>query len=276
MHSTWSWPRRLRRSRPSDPIRDSRQRNSMPTISGTRLSNAVRIIHEWVGETKGDQFSWIARSIGDVDGDRVSDVVTSAPSFGANGQPAGRGRVYVYSGKTARLVWQYTGDSAENVGTGLEGAGDVDRDGVNDVVAGAPGSGRAYVLSGRNGSVLHTLKGTAAERFGSSSAGAGDQDGDGHADVVVGAPGSNANGQGSGQRLRLFGEDRRPDREARWRTGRRRFRQHRRGPENGAGNSGARRRAVSRRDDSAAACTSSATYARPPAWSWIPTRPVRR
>ena len=158
----------------------------------------VRIIHEWAGETKGDQFSWIARSIGDVDGDRVSDVVTSAPSFGANGQPAGRGRVYVYSGKTARLVWQYTGDSAENVGTGLEGAGDVDRDGVNDVVAGAPGSGRAYVLSGRNGAVLHTLKGVAAERFGSSSSGAGDQDGDGHSDVVIGAPGSNANGQGSG------------------------------------------------------------------------------
>jgi hypothetical protein len=158
----------------------------------------VRIIHEWVGETKGDQFSWIARSIGDVDGDRVSDVVTSAPTYGANGQPVGRGRVYVYSGKTARLVWQYTGDSAENVGTGLEGAGDVDRDGVNDVVAGAPGSGRAYVLSGRNGAVLHTLQGIAAERFGSSSAGAGDQDGDGHADVVIGAPGSNANGQGSG------------------------------------------------------------------------------
>lgn len=158
----------------------------------------VRIIHEWTGETKGDQFSWIARSIGDVDGDRVSDVVTSAPTFGANGQPAGRGRVYVYSGKTARLLWQYTGDSAESVGTGLEGAGDVDRDGVNDVVAGAPGSGRAYVLSGRDGAVLHTLKGIAAERFGNSGSGAGDQDGDGHADVVVGAPGSSANGQGSG------------------------------------------------------------------------------
>ena len=28
----------------------------------------VRIIHEFVGETKGDQFGWIARRLGDVDG----------------------------------------------------------------------------------------------------------------------------------------------------------------------------------------------------------------
>jgi hypothetical protein len=166
----------------------------------------VRIIHEWTGETKGDQFSWIARAIGDVDGDRVSDVVSSAPTYGANGQPAGRGRVYVYSGKTARLLWQYTGEAGENVGTGLEGAGDVDKDGINDVVAGAPGSGSAYVLSGRNGAVLHKLQGVAAERFGATSAGAGDQDGDGHADIVVGAPGSNANGQGSGSAFVFSGK----------------------------------------------------------------------
>ena len=44
----------------------------------------VRIIHEWRAETKGDQFGWIARGIGDVDGDKVSDVVTSATTFGAN------------------------------------------------------------------------------------------------------------------------------------------------------------------------------------------------
>ena len=158
----------------------------------------VRIIHEWVGETKGDQYSWIARAIGDVDGDRVNDVVTSAPTYGAAGQPTGRGRVYLYSGRSGKLLWLYTGEAGENVGIGLEGAGDVNRDGVADVIAGAPGSGRAYVLSGANGAVLHRLQGTTAEGFGSSSASAGDQDGDGHADVVIGAPASNANGQGSG------------------------------------------------------------------------------
>lgn len=158
----------------------------------------VRIIHEWVGETKGDQFSWIARSIGDVDGDRVRDVVTSAPTYGAAGQPSGKGRIYLYSGRSGSLLWQYTGQPGENVGIGLEGAGDVNRDGIDDVVAGAPGSGHAYVLSGKDGSVLHRFQGTSAEAFGNSAAGAGDQDGDGHADIVIGAPSSNANGQGSG------------------------------------------------------------------------------
>lgn len=159
----------------------------------------VRVIHEWVGETKGDQFSWIARGIGDVDGDKVTDIVTSAPTYGAAGQSVGRGRVYVYSGRSGKLLWQRTGEAGETLGIGLEGAGDVNRDGIGDVVAGAPGSGRAWVFSGADGATLHSLQGTAAESFGNSSAGAGDLDGDGHADIIVGAPASNVKGQGSGR-----------------------------------------------------------------------------
>ena len=40
----------------------------------------VKIIREWDGEAANDQFGWIARNMGDVDGDGVSDVVTSAPT----------------------------------------------------------------------------------------------------------------------------------------------------------------------------------------------------
>jgi hypothetical protein len=36
----------------------------------------VKIIREWDGEKGNDQFGWIARNIGDVDGDGVPDVVT--------------------------------------------------------------------------------------------------------------------------------------------------------------------------------------------------------
>ena len=158
----------------------------------------VRVIHEWVAESKGDQFSWIARNIGDVDGDRVNDIVTSAPTYGAGTQPTGRGRVYLYSGRSGKLVWQFTGDSGESVGVGLESAGDVNRDGVADVVAGAPGSGRAYLLNGKDGNVLHRLNGPPNEAFGTSAGGAGDVDGDEHGDVAIGAPGGSSHGQGSG------------------------------------------------------------------------------
>src|SRR5450432_1649343 len=50
---------------------------------------------EWRGEAANDQFGWIARNIGDVDGDGIADVVTSAPTHGAGGSNAGK--IYVYS-----------------------------------------------------------------------------------------------------------------------------------------------------------------------------------
>ncbi len=165
----------------------------------------VRVLHEFVGETRGDQFSWIARGLGDVDGDGVSDVVTSAPTYRARSSASStpsspRGRVYVYSGKTGRLLWTQTGAPGDNLGTGLEGAGDVNGDGAGDVIAGAPGGNRAYVYSGRDGRVLHTLTGRdAGEGFGRSVSGVGDQDGDGVPDLLIGAPSSNAFAAGAGR-----------------------------------------------------------------------------
>lgn len=165
----------------------------------------AKIIHEWVGETKGDQFSWIARGIGDADGDKVSDVATSAPTYGANGQATGPGRVYVYSGRSGKLLWAKTGADNEDLGIGIEGAGDVNHDGIADVIAGAPGSSRAYVYSGRDGRLLLTLAPDSAnEGFGGSVSGAGDQNGDGFADVIVGASGA---GQGAGRAYLFSGKD---------------------------------------------------------------------
>lgn len=170
----------------------------------------VTVLHEWRAESKGDQFSWIARAFGDVDGDQVKDIVTSAPTYGAQGQAAGPGRVYVYSGKSGKLLWQQTGTSpTANLGMGLEGAGDVNADGIPDVIAGAPGLNRAFVYSGKDGQVLRELRSgvTENESFGSSTSGAGDQNGDGYADLIVGAPGNNAAGAGAGRVYVFSGKD---------------------------------------------------------------------
>ncbi len=167
----------------------------------------VKILHEWTGENKNDQFGWIARSIGDVDGDKVKDLVTSAPTFQVStptgGQPAGR--VYVYAGKGGKLLWTQTGQPGENLGQVVEGAGDVNGDRIPDVIAGSSNSNKAYIYSGKDGKVLLTLTGKEpTEAFGSTVNHAGDQNGDGYADVLVGAPG---NAQTMGKAYLYSGKD---------------------------------------------------------------------
>ena len=157
----------------------------------------VRVIREWDGESANDQFGWIARNIGDVDGDGIADVVTSAPTAGS-GTTAAAGRIYVYSTKTGSRLWSADGDAAQDqLGTGVEAAGDTNHDGIPDVIASAPGGGYAKIYSGRDGRVLQTLHAEdKADAYGTHASGVGDVDKDGCDDVIVGAPGA---GKGVGR-----------------------------------------------------------------------------
>jgi hypothetical protein len=166
----------------------------------------VKVLREWDGEAAGDQFGWIARVIGDVDHDGVNDFVTSAPTKNIHGENAGR--VYVYSGRSGALLWSHDGAPGDQLGSGIEGAGDTDADGVADVVASAPAIDSAYVYSGRDGRVLLSLHGEArGDNFGEHVASAGDVDGDGHADIIVGAPNAGAGGKDAGRAYVFSGKD---------------------------------------------------------------------
>jgi len=166
----------------------------------------VKIIREWDGEAANDQFGWIARNLGDVDGDGVPDVVTSAPTNSAGGESAGR--IYVFSTKSGKLLWTADGKAGDQLGTGVEAAGDTNGDGIPDVIASAPGGGYAKVFSGRDGRVLLTLKAeNPDDSFGRHATGVGDADHDGFTDVLVGAPDNNAGGSKAGRAYLYSGRD---------------------------------------------------------------------
>jgi hypothetical protein len=171
---------------------DSRYAPLLPTAKdfADPFVEPTRILREWDGESAGDQFGWIARNIGDVDGDGVPDIVTSAPTKAINGENAGR--IYVYSTKSGKLLWSADGAPGDQLGLGIEAAGDINHDGIPDVIASSPFGGYAKVYSGRGGHVLLTLKGASpSDQFGRHVSTAGDVDHDGYADVIVGAPGAN-------------------------------------------------------------------------------------
>ncbi|MEM1451186.1 MAG: integrin alpha [Planctomycetota bacterium] len=134
--------------------------------------------------------------VGDIDADGVPDFAVGAPNH-SSVAPFG-GRVYLVSGPSGTVLRTLDGTLQNtSLGSDLANAGDLDGDGVDDLIVGAPGDrlfhggpslGSARVYSGASGALLHTFYGDGNFWvWGSSVAAAGDVDGDGSPDVVVGS-----------------------------------------------------------------------------------------
>lgn len=148
--------------------------------------------------------------IGDVNGDGSPDLVVGAPGTSAAGELQ-QGRAFVFSGADASLLRTLDlpiPNSGAQLGSAVAGAGDVNGDGVPDLLVGAPrrdlagvdgsSQGQAFVFSGTDASVLLTLDTPTPDSlagFGEVVAGIGDVDGDGAPDFLVGAPGQDVGGR---------------------------------------------------------------------------------
>jgi hypothetical protein len=146
------------------------------------------------GPTSGSSFGSSLAALGGVDGDGRGDLAIGAPLANAPGA-VGCGSVRVVSGVSGATLHQFRGDSpGDHMGWSVGCAGDLDHDGVPDVIGGAiddddlgESTGSARVWSGATGAVIHTFIGdTLRELFGYSVDGGRDVDGDGTCDVVVG------------------------------------------------------------------------------------------
>lgn len=186
------------------------------------------------GAKEGDYSGKSVHGLGDVNDDGIDDVVIGARS--ANNRI---GQSYVVFGREKSQQWPATinladlnggngftinGRAVSDSGYAVSGAGDVNDDGISDIIIGAPYTGnsvgQSYIvfgseepwdavinlsnLNGTNGFFINGIH--PSDSSGCSVSGAGDVNGDGVDDILIGAYRANKN---AGQGYVIFGEKRR-------------------------------------------------------------------
>ncbi len=172
------------------------------------------LLHQFDGVSAFDYFGQSVAGAGDVDSDGFDDLIVGAWQADPGGTFQA-GSAYVYSGQSGALLYQFDGAAtADRLGHSVDGAGDVDSDGFDDVVVGIYGNdpgaltdaGSVVIYSGQTGALIHQVDGLAAsDFFGWSVAGAGDVSNNGFADLVVGAPQADPDGKTAAGSASVFG-----------------------------------------------------------------------
>lgn len=133
-------------------------------------------------------YGYLITVVGDVDLDGRDDVAVSDPGWGGT-----RGRVSIYrsSGLPALTLDGPAPVFSDSFGTAVESAGDLNLDGIPDLVIGHPalGGGAVYLVSGADGNVLLTMTAPSAQtEFGISVSAFSDITADGVGEILVGIP----------------------------------------------------------------------------------------
>ncbi len=207
------------------------QSNPLLQISDLDGTNGFELL----SETKDGFFGTSVSNAGDINEDGVDDLITCAPgadscyvvygSSNANAFPASF-NVSSLDGSNGFRIYNSRFFESGGMGGVVASAGDVNNDGLDDVLIGAPGgdggalnTGVTFVVFGNENGFgdqfnLATLDGTnglklfgvaAYDISGFSLNGLGDINGDDIDDFVIGAPSADVNGEHSGSAYVIFG-----------------------------------------------------------------------
>lgn len=130
------------------------------SINGLGSGQTARVVFGIASGTPTTSSAAVAASpsvvsgLGDVDGDGRADVAVASPTAA--------GTVIAYRGVASRaifsvsnILWTLTGSgSTSSFGAAVIGPGDMDGDGLSDVVVGSPGTLETYVYAGNTGSLI--------------------------------------------------------------------------------------------------------------------------
>ena len=189
--------------------------------------------YEFIGENQGDYSGSSVSNAGDIDGDGLSDLLIGASGANANDDGGVRaGKTYLILGASlgssstidlSQADYIFIGESgSDSLGHSVSNAGDIDGDGLDDILIGAPhndegggDAGQTYLFLGSslgpNGGLYlsqadYVFTGeNQGDASGYSVSNAGDVDGDGLSDLLIGAYDNDDGGVGAGKTYLIFG-----------------------------------------------------------------------
>jgi hypothetical protein len=164
-------------------------------LGGASMDQVADVLFS--GEFPSNEFGHSITDTIDFNGDGLAEIVISSPSFGSV-----RGKAYLYFGKvvlsdTPDITILGEGDG-DIFGKSISSAGDVDNDGLDDLLIGAWRSGEAdfggaYMFFGNAENEILRKKfipatGSVQANLGFTVSGAGDMNKDGYSDFILGGP----------------------------------------------------------------------------------------